>query len=104
MIKHIGKNGFVRGVREVGDMIILFQTKEAVYIKLKTGSVVIIHRWGDMAKGRYCEAWKPFTNKLKFSKMIGSIYDIIRLANEYELGFICSTKPFPEITDDIKRY
>lgn len=104
MIRHIGELGFERGVREIGGMVILFQSKEAVYIKLPSSSVVIIHRWGDRSKGRYKEAWKPFTNYLKFTKRIDSIYDIIGMANKYELGFISSTRPMPEIPKNIKKY
>lgn len=101
---HIGRGNYKQGVRRLGSMTIFFASKESVYIGLDSGTVVIVHRWGDMAKGRYGKAWRPFTSKLKLSKNIETIYDIIKLANEYELGFICSTRAMPEIPDGVRVY
>lgn len=100
---HKGRNNYEQGIRYIEDMTILFYSKESVYIQLKNQTVVVVHRWGDMRKGLYAKTWKPFLEKLKRSSKLGGIYGIIRLANEYELGVICTGK-MPEIANNIKQY
>lgn len=82
-------------VRVVNNMTIYFASREAVYIEMPNKMVVVIHRWGSGRKG-YTKQWKPFIERLKRHK-IGDIYDIVKFANRYDLGFITSNRPMPEI-------
>lgn len=104
MVKRIGKNDYEQGVRFLEDMTIFFKDKESIYILCKkSNTVVIANRWWDKSRGRYSQSWRPFQQRLK-KVNLENIYSIIKLANRYEVGIVCSTRPMPEIPKNIKVY
>lgn len=104
MIKRTGKDEYAQGVRYLDTMTIFFKDKESIYIRCKNNNIVVIaNRWWDKGRGRYSQSWRPFQQKLKTSPL-DSIYSVIRLANRYDIGIICSTRPMPEIPKRIKVY
>lgn len=98
------KTNYCQGIRILERMLIFFANKETIYISCQESpAVVVVNRWFDRKPGRYKNAWSPFTQKLKTAD-IQSIYDIIALANAYDISFICSTRPMPTIPFGVKEY
>lgn len=98
----VNKDNYKQGVRETGELVIFFKDKESVWIQYD-GGVVIAHRWDDKERGRYASAWRPFQHKLK-NALLQNIYDVIKYANIYDIGFIYTERAMPEIPKQIKRY
>lgn len=105
MIKRTSKDDYVQGVRYLNNMTIFFKDKESIYIccKNNNNTVVIANRWWDKSRGRYAQSWRPFQQRLK-TNSLESIYSVIELANRYEVGIVCSTRPMPPIPNNIKVY
>lgn len=98
------KKNYCQGIRILERMLIFFANKETIYISCQeTPAVIVVNRWFDKKPGRYGSAWSPFTQKLK-SERLDSIYDVIALANRYDISFICSTRPMPTIPLGVKEY
>lgn len=98
------KKNYCQGIRILERMLIFFANKETIYISCQESpAVVVVNRWFDKKAGRYKTAWSPFTQKLKTGE-IDSIYDVIKLANFYDISFICSTRPMPTIPFGVKEY
>lgn len=99
------KDNYKQAYREIGHLKILFYGKESVYIKDdRYFGITIVHRWGDIARGRWKTSWKPFMDALKYGKKIEGIFDVIKLANWYNLGVVGSTRNLPETPKNIKVY
>lgn len=94
MIKHIGEAEFVRKVRKVNNVTILFHSKDEIYAT-DGSQVVLCERWFD-GRNVYAEKWRPFNQALLHKKGIETCRDIWRLALKYEISAM-TPRRFPEI-------
>lgn len=72
MPKNQVKRGEFRpAIRTVGDITILFYSKEAVHVNFhKTGTKMIYQRWFEKQRGFYSQSWRPFCYMLKYSNSL----------------------------------
>lgn len=102
MLERVRAEDYKPKVRYMGNLVLLFKTKEAIYIHdKKTKSTIIVNRWFDRGKSRYAKHWLPLRNRLMYGDKDLSIYDIVKLARHYDLNVCYSHYAFPEITEDI---
>lgn len=95
---------FKRGVRYVGNLTIYFYAKDTVYVAEKNSKITVcVHRWFE-CRHTYAKNWRPAMNRLKFYNNIEGIYDVIKIANNYDLGVVTYSKPMPEIDEGIEVY
>ena len=102
MKNEVKRNDIKQSVRYVGGMTIFFKDKESIYIDYGDKAIVIANRWWESQRGYYCSKWRPFQQRLKTSQTIETVYDVLKLANKFDIGIVCSTRPMPEIPDGIR--
>ena len=92
---------FVPSFREMDSLLIIFKTKESIYIEEKhTGTKVCFHRWFDKEAGFYTKCWSRFSRDLKCKKYL-TLYDIYVLSVKYGIAQMVVTK-MPEIPEGAK--
>lgn len=102
MAKKIQKK-FVQSIRYIEGMTIFFYDNESTYIDYGNYAVIVANRWFDRAPGSYRKRWSVFNQRLK-TESIKTIYDILRLANHYEISIVCTTRGMPKVPSKIKTY
>ena len=96
MIRHIGEADFVRKVRRINNVVILFHSKDEIYASDEK-TIVLCERWFD-GRNVYMKRWRPFSQALLHKKGIESCRDIWRLANKYDIS-VMSIQRFPDISN-----
>lgn len=96
MIRHIGEAEFVRKVRTINGVTILFHSKDEIFATDGT-QIVLCERWFD-GRNVYTERWRPFSQALLHKKGIETCRDIWKLANRYDISAMTSRR-FPEINN-----
>lgn len=98
VIKAISRKQFERKVRTINGLTIVFWEKDTIYIKdNKYQSPIIANRWY-APKGFYASCWNPFQTELKNRDDLDDIFDIIRIANYYDISII-TAKQIPDYSN-----
>lgn len=101
VIKAISRKQFERKVREINGLTIVFWEKDTIYIKdEKYPTPIIANRWY-APKGFYGKCWNPFQTELKNREDLNDIFDIISVANTYDIGIITANK-MPDYSNIVK--
>lgn len=92
VIKAISRKQFERKVRVINGLTIVFWEKDSIYIKdNKYQSPIIANRWY-APKGFYAKCWNPFQTELKNREDLNDIFDIISIANTYDISIVTANK------------
>ena len=78
---------FIPSVRYINGMRIYFKTKHTVQVTAN-GVTINIVRWDISARGTYKNIWYPFCEKLCKRNNLRTIWDIMDLAQSYDLTMV----------------
>ena len=94
---------FTPSVRYTNGLRIYFKDKQTVQVS--NGEIAIyISRWAIKQNGYYRNVWKPFCEKLRRSNRLETIWDVMDLAQSYELDMMSSRDGADKLPDKIKEH
>lgn len=78
------KREFVPSVRRTHGLVMYFKDKECVQVS-SGEAVILFHRWLIRRNGFYAENWRPFCERLQKSNTIYSIFDVMDIAQKFDI-------------------
>ena len=93
---------FKQGVRRLNGLTNFWVDKETTQISNNKGTTIIFQRWFDCKS--YRSKWKPFNEFLRRNNNIEDIWQIVEVANKYDIEMTSPTRGAKEIPADIYEY
>lgn len=92
---------FVPSVRYINGLRIYFKDKHTVQVS-SDGVAINITRWAIKRKGVYEQTWYPFCKKLCRNNNLETIWDVMDIAQKYELDIMSVTGGPDKLPDNVK--
>lgn len=93
---------FVPSVRRTHGLVIYFKDKECVQVRFGD-SAVLFHRWLVKTNRFYIENWRPFCERLQKSNTIYTLWEVMDLAQQFDISMQSPVGEGYKIPRGIKR-